>query len=177
MSDRENTIIALAESMIRKGGYNAFSFREIAKEIGIKSSSVHYHFPTKEDLGARVAASYTQRFMDQLGDIEELLSHNISPIDHYVATFRRAVTEDKKVCLCGILGAEKDILPLKVLEETRNFYHQNMSWLEEAYQAIGSQDAKSQAARCLALMEGAMITAFMLDQPALFDEITKDILS
>ena len=45
----------VAESQVRSGGYHAFSFREISKQIGIKSASVHYHFPTRSDLGVAVA--------------------------------------------------------------------------------------------------------------------------
>ena len=59
-------ILDAAETMIQSQGYNGFSFREIADQVGIKSASVHYHFPTKADLGAAVARRYTDRFLDQL---------------------------------------------------------------------------------------------------------------
>src|SRR6478752_8675700 len=36
----------LAESHMRVAGYAGFSFRDLAAEIGIKSASVHHHFPT-----------------------------------------------------------------------------------------------------------------------------------
>ena len=55
MEKKEQAILKITEEMVRRGGYNGFSFREIAKQVGIKSSSVHYHFPTKEDLGVAVA--------------------------------------------------------------------------------------------------------------------------
>ena len=54
MSKRE-ALLKVAEDKVRKGGYNNFSFREIANEVGIKSASVHYHFKTKADLGAEPA--------------------------------------------------------------------------------------------------------------------------
>ena len=44
-----------ARAMVQARGYNSLSFRELAKEIGIKSASVHYYFPTKGDLGAALA--------------------------------------------------------------------------------------------------------------------------
>ncbi|WP_157628311.1 helix-turn-helix domain-containing protein, partial [Ensifer sp. BR816] len=43
-----------AEERIRRAGYSGFSFREIAADVGVKSASVHYHFPTKERLAAAV---------------------------------------------------------------------------------------------------------------------------
>jgi TetR/AcrR family transcriptional repressor of nem operon len=30
---------------MRHAGYGGFSFRDLAAEIGIKSASVHHHFP------------------------------------------------------------------------------------------------------------------------------------
>jgi len=57
---REHAILEVAQEMVRQGGYNNFSFRNIATAVGIKSSSVHYHFSTKEDLGVAVAKYYTE---------------------------------------------------------------------------------------------------------------------
>jgi TetR/AcrR family transcriptional regulator, transcriptional repressor for nem operon len=49
-----------------------FSFREIAADVGIKSSSVHYHFLTKGDLAATAVrrwAEYTSKHVD--GELEK----------------------------------------------------------------------------------------------------------
>ncbi|NIP29545.1 MAG: TetR family transcriptional regulator, partial [Candidatus Dadabacteria bacterium] len=43
-------IVDLSKELFQKRGYKAFSYRDIAKEIGIKTSSIHYYFPTKDDL-------------------------------------------------------------------------------------------------------------------------------
>jgi len=52
----------LAEVHIRSAGYGGFSFRGCASEIGIKSASVHHHFPTKATMAAAVARRYGDRF-------------------------------------------------------------------------------------------------------------------
>ena len=70
MSERTSKaeqILDAAEKMARIGGYHGFSFREIAKDVGIKAASVHYHFPGKQDLGAAIAKRYTERFLESLG--------------------------------------------------------------------------------------------------------------
>jgi TetR/AcrR family transcriptional repressor of nem operon len=56
MSDVKTAIMDAAERRMQLGGFGGFSFREIAADVGIKSSSVHYHFPTKEDLAAAVSS-------------------------------------------------------------------------------------------------------------------------
>ena len=38
---KADLIMDVAESMIRLGGFHAFSFRDIAKQVGLKRASVH----------------------------------------------------------------------------------------------------------------------------------------
>jgi TetR/AcrR family transcriptional repressor of nem operon len=67
MSDTRTQILDVAEKFIRRGGYNDCSFREIATAVGIKSASVHHHFPAKQDLAAAVALRYSENFFANLG--------------------------------------------------------------------------------------------------------------
>jgi TetR/AcrR family transcriptional repressor of nem operon len=55
-------LMDLVEAHIRNAGYGGFSFRDLAAEIGIKSASVHHHFPTKASMAAAVARWYGDRF-------------------------------------------------------------------------------------------------------------------
>ncbi len=64
MSDVAAAIMDAAERRMRKGGFSGFSFREIAADVGVKSSSVHYHFPTKENPAAAVIQRYTAQTAD-----------------------------------------------------------------------------------------------------------------
>ena len=174
-TEREQAIIKVAESMIREGGYNSFSFRNIATEIGIKSSSVHYHFATKEDLAAAVARSYTERFLDSLGDPRQLLDQGRAPLQAFVSAFRTALIKDKAMCLCGLLGSEAEILPDAVLQETRRFFDRNREWLETAYQLYDVEDNADRAVQTLALLEGAMMLANVMADPDLFDRVAEPI--
>jgi TetR/AcrR family transcriptional repressor of nem operon len=168
---KEQAILKTAEELVRRGGYNAFSFRDIAKMVGVKSASVHYHFPTKEDLGAAIARHYTDRFINALGDPIELHALGKNPIAVYIATFRRALVEDKLMCLCGMLGAEIEGLPEGVVQETRAFFGQNLNWLSKAY-ALKHNDnmASKKAVQTLSLLEGAMITSNVQGNIKLFDD-------
>src|ERR1700737_89753 len=77
MSDVAAAIMDAAERRMRKGGFNGFSFREIAVDVGVKSSSVHYHFPTKENLAAAVIQRYTAQTADL---IERELQKEPNPV-------------------------------------------------------------------------------------------------
>ena len=172
---RSDEILDSAEKMARSGGYNGFSFRDIAAEIGIKSASVHYHFPSKEKLGAALAKRYTQRFLDGLGDPETAGPDRAAVMARYVDAYRQAIIGDGLMCLCGVLGAEADSLPETVAAEAKNFFAENARWLERALEtadpSIGAEEARTRALRLIALLEGAMIATKALDDPRVFDRI------
>jgi TetR/AcrR family transcriptional repressor of nem operon len=47
-------IIELADQLIRLKGFNAFSYADIAGIMDVRNAAIHYHFPSKADLGISV---------------------------------------------------------------------------------------------------------------------------
>jgi len=174
LGERELAIISVAGEMVRQGGYNSFSFRNVAKVIGIKSSSIHYHFATKEDLGVAVAKTYREKFIDSLGNPKELLAQGKDPIENYVRIFHHAAKNGKGMCLFGVLGSESDVLPKRVLAETRRFFESNIDWLRGAYLSLGQRkNAHDKALQTLSMMEGAMITSHVMNDVEIFNSAVK----
>lgn len=173
MSDRATQILDSAERMARDGGYDAFSFREIAKDIGIKSASVHYHFPNKEVLGIALVQRYSDRFIAQLGDPTSPDRDSDSLLDAYVASYQRAIVEDGQMCLCGLFAAQGAHLPETLQAETRAFLKRNIDWLQAVYQRQNmSQTASRDAAiALLGRLQGALLLASSLRDPHIFDVI------
>lgn len=175
--NKKQALLNAAEPKVRTGGYSHFSFRELADEIGIKSASVHYHFPTKADLGAELANQYTERFMAALGDPEQHSKATKHPISRYVELFRRALINDQKMCLCGLLGAEIDGLPDKVRVATRRFFERNLQWLTQAYASLecDEETAKIKALKTLSLLEGAMLVSKAVSDNSVFETVVADL--
>lgn len=159
-------IMDAAERRIREAGYDGFSFRDLAADVGIKSASVHHHFPTKAALAAAVARRYTDRFLDavvqQAGD---------GPVGAWRAAFRRALREDGRMCLCGVLGAQVGALPPEVAAEARRFFERGAESLARAHGGT-PEAARDAGLRVLATLEGAMLLARTLGDPAAFDRAT-----
>ncbi len=169
---KKEELLQAAQNRVREGGYNNFSFRELAKEVGIKSASVHYHFPTKADLGAELAKQYTNNFILALGDVKTLHNAGNNPIAVFVAQFKQALHHDQKMCLCGLLGAEADILPQPVRTEIKRFFSQNLAWLEQAYlyhEPTNKLQAKQSAIKTISLLEGAMMISIASQDNSIFD--------
>ncbi len=158
-SDTVDRILKSAESQARTGGYNAFSFREIAKDIGIKSSSIHYHFPTKADLATELTKRYTEKFTQHLEMIDVGGKDLISKLSDYADLFYEALRTDQKMCLCGLFAAEADALPDEVKAQTQKFFKTNISWLEDLLTKHDVPSPESEAMKLLANMEGAMLLA------------------
>lgn len=172
---KSDEILDAAEGLARSRGYNGFSFRDLAVAVGIKSASVHYHFPTKGDLGAAVAHRYADRFFQALGPPDPP-ARTGELLDRYVAAFRSALGTERRICLCGMLGAEVASLPDAVAAVVRGFFEKNVEWLEAALSRGNGDGSRQQALLLLAALEGAMILARTLDSTEVFDTIAAGAL-
>lgn len=170
----EDKILDLAEELIRKNGYNGFSFREIATGVGVKSSSVHYYFPAKSDLGAKVANRYTERFLEALGDPGSASQDAEDVLAKVQNLFAKALGRDGQMCLCGMLGAESAGLPDVVAKEAKAFFDRVGEWLVISLtrtdwgKSRSSTEIEAQALNTLALLEGGMMIARVQKQVDLF---------
>jgi TetR/AcrR family transcriptional regulator, transcriptional repressor for nem operon len=175
-------IVAAAERRMRESGFHGFSFRDIAADVGIKSSSVHHHFPTKEHLGAAVAKAYTERLMDALGDPADPLRPPEALIELYVDGYRQAMQKGKgrTTCLGGVIACELASLPNDVAHAGSAFFERSVAWLEVVLRRK-SPEAKPealqvQAFRILALLQGSTLIAKALHRKDVFEQIAKSIL-
>jgi TetR/AcrR family transcriptional repressor of nem operon len=166
MSGMANSILDAAERRIRIGGFGGFSFRDIAAEVGVKSSSVHYHFPTKESLVAAVVrryATWVSSYMDKAIKAEP------DPIKAWRKAFRNTL-RTKKMCPCTVLGASALDLPPEVAKEVQAFYEMCIAKME-------AQGIKpDQATELLAALTGALVVANALHDLDAYDRATKDLL-
>ncbi|MBA4046641.1 MAG: TetR/AcrR family transcriptional regulator [Erythrobacter sp.] len=163
MNETAQAIMDAAEARIRSGGYMGFSFRDLAADVGVKSASVHYHFPTKELLAAAVARRYRERF---LAEVDRDIAAGGDLVAAWKAGFLRAIDSDGGMCLCGVLGAAAGILPHVVRSEAREFFEAGLAQMR----ANGLSSVR--ALQVLAVLEGAILIAVALNSPAAFEDAT-----
>lgn len=128
MSTRSDLLIT-AELLLRTKGYAAFSYADLADEIGIKKASIHHHFPTKEGLGVAVIESYLFRFEKNLALINEQSPDALVRLNAFASLFVDS-SENGMLPLCGALAAELSALPESLKELTRKFFQIHLLWLE-----------------------------------------------
>jgi TetR/AcrR family transcriptional repressor of nem operon len=170
VNETAERLMDLAESHIRNAGYGGFSFRDLAAEIGIKSASVHHHFPTKATMAAAVARRYADRFLDTVaGQPNETAEDAIAM---YRSAFRAALDRDGRMCLCGVLGAEAGGLPREVAEAILTFFNR---CIEDLSRRIGGPDTKARALQVMATLEGGMMLARAFGSIEAFDQATASL--
>ena len=54
MTPTREQIIELADYLIRKKGFHGFSYTDISGVMDVRNAAIHYHFPSKSDLGEAV---------------------------------------------------------------------------------------------------------------------------
>ena len=119
MSDVKTDILNAAEKRMQRGGFGGFSFREIGSDVGVKSSSVHYHFPTKDDLAAAVIRRWSERTSK---NIDRDLEKDTDPVRVLTNAFRRTAQSKDRMCPCTVLAAASQDLPERVAAEVRDFF-------------------------------------------------------
>ncbi|MGX7741752.1 TetR/AcrR family transcriptional regulator [Rhodopseudomonas parapalustris] len=166
MSETVEAIMDATERRIREAGYSGFSFREIAAEVGVKSASIHYHFPTKSALAAAVARRYNARIIAAV-DASVAAGHNV--VQAWRAVFRSALDEGAKMCLCGSLGVTVGDLTPDVGHEVRQFFEAGIASL------VAGGLTQERATQVLATLEGAILMASAQSDPVIFDRATVDL--
>jgi TetR/AcrR family transcriptional repressor of nem operon len=163
MSDAAIAIMDSAERRIRVGGFNGFSFREIASDVGVKSSSVHYHFPTKDVLAAAVVRRYTERVSEE---IDHDLEKEKDPVRLWTKAFRRSSTSAKTMCPCVVLGAASQDLPSEVSVEIKRFFKMCIDKM------MAEGMSKNDATELLSTITGALVLSNALGESGVYDRAT-----
>ena len=161
MADTRSELEALALARIQRSGVRDLSFRTLADEVGVKSSSVHYHVPEKGDLTAALIGAYTERFVARLEQISAQSGVLRAKLMAFVDLFEEAAASDK-LCLCGMLAAELFALDDRCRGLLELFFKQSEDWLAKLLKAHKAELSSSLGSASLASvimsgLEGALL--------------------
>lgn len=183
---KQNTaqqIIDTAQSLVRNRGYSAFSYADIAKQIGIRKASIHYHFPSKDDLVKELVKRYREIVERKCIQIEQQKITPQEQLRKFVNLYRNGL-QDNQICLCGMLTADFAVLNSEIQAELKTFFSITESWLIrllkrgcEAKAWQFTQSYESEAKSIIALLQGAQLLARIADNSQeSFDKIAGDFL-
>jgi TetR/AcrR family transcriptional regulator, transcriptional repressor for nem operon len=155
----------VSERLLQERGYHGFSFGNVAAELGITRAALHYHFPSKAELGEALIERYADRFTSALAALDATAVDARARLAGYVELYREVLSEER-MCLCGMLAAEYRTLPEPLQQRVWAFFDHNTAWLT-ATLARGGEDGslrvpgepRDAAAMVLGSLEGALLIA------------------
>ncbi|MFA5939386.1 MAG: TetR/AcrR family transcriptional regulator [Sinimarinibacterium sp.] len=144
--DTRDAILGCAEELLQRRGFGGFAYQHIAVQLGIRNAAIHYHFPSKDDLGIALVKRYRARFKDwaetQPPDNDAWLRLQAYFALH-VDYLRSQEQSEGRLCPGGALAAEFCALPAAMQLETRLLMQDMHGWLADTLQQ-GRRDGEVQ---------------------------------
>lgn len=166
---------AITLMMLR--GYNGFSYRDLSELVGVKTSSIHYYYPSKDDLVLEAVHAYTQEVQNAIQTIDVALPAQ-AKLAKFAKMFGRTLGDGDQICLCGMLAADIETLPEPVRLAVQAFFKANEAWLAKVF-AEGAHDGTlassakpEQAARAFfAALQGAGLASRLFRTKSRLEEV------
>ena len=182
-TDTASAVLGVAERLVQTRGFNAFSYADIATELGITKPALHYHFAGKAELGEALVARYTSRFSEALEAIDAGGGDAAHKLEAYADLYAQVLAQDR-MCLCGMLAADFHTLPGPMRDAVIRFFDHNETWLAGVIEE-GRRDGTLQvggAGREIArimidTLEGAILVARTYGDPNRFAGSARRLLT
>lgn len=183
-SSTADDILACARSLIVAGGYNGFSYADIAQVVGIRKPSIHHHFPSKADLVRTLVSRYREDSMAGLAQLEAHVSDPAEQLRAYLGFWETCIADASlSFCVCALLASELPMLPEEVASEVKAHFRFLSAWLISVLDR-GVQQGRLRLASAprveaeafMATVHGAMLSARAYGDPKMFAIITDPLL-
>ena len=178
------TVLDVAQEFLQTRGYNAFSFRDLADRVRIKTASIHYYFPTKAELCRALIARQREQVAAAFAALDAAGGGAVRKLEGYVDVFRGTLAAGNRMCRCGMLASDFATLEPDIVRELRLSFLDHEVWLtavfaegEAAGQLRFEGSAMDEARMLLAALEGAMLLARAYEEPARFATAARRLLA
>jgi TetR/AcrR family transcriptional repressor of nem operon len=172
-------ILASARSLIISGGYNGFSYADIADAVGIRKPSIHHHFPSKAQLVTALVAGYRKEAEAGIENLARAIPGPLDQLRAYVGYWKACIGDaSAPFCLCALLANELPALPPEVGLEVRAYFRFLSGWLTSVMERGAAQGVlrltdtpRIEAEAFMATVHGAMLSARAYGDTAIFATI------
>lgn len=183
--DTRADLLQVALEMIQTRGYNAFSYQDLADRVEIRKASIHYHFPSKEDLGVTLIEASMTRFKAWQATHSSKEESVHSRMTAYFAYFSALSASGTKICPCGALASEWGSLPVKLQEAVAKLFSMHRSWIRATLEdgraagvVVQHGSADEQAQLVFAAIQGVLQTARIQSQgPQFFAAVSSQLMA
>jgi TetR/AcrR family transcriptional repressor of nem operon len=176
LSTTSNDILTCARTLIMNGGYNGFSYADIADVVKIRKASIHHHFPTKADLVRTLVARYREDAEAAVSTLGQNVQDPYEVLKVYAAHWAACIEDaSRPFCVCDMLAGELPLLPPEVAVEVKAFFRFLSTWLTSVMERGHAERSLSlssepnvEAEAFMASVHGAMLSARAYGTPEVF---------
>jgi len=180
LSNTSEDILTCARALIVAGGYNGFSYADIADVVGIRKASIHHHFPNKVDLVKTIVVQHCQATADGIAQLQQAIPDPLDLLRAYSAYWEKCIADlSAPFCVCALLAGELPILPAEVAVEVRAYFRFLSGWMTSLFeQGVQqgtirlTQSPEVEAEVFMATVHGAMLSARAYGDAKVFGAIT-----
>lgn len=184
LSTKSDEILSSARTLIMNGGYNGFSYADIAEVVGIRKASIHHHFPSKVDLVRDLVMRYREDARIGLASAERSMPDSLELLTFYADYWAKCIEDSSRpFCVCAMLASELPALPPEVAVEVRAFFKQLSAWLtsvmergSKAGRLYLSNTPEVEAEAFMASVHGAMLSARAYGSSEVFAAVLRPTL-
>jgi TetR/AcrR family transcriptional repressor of nem operon len=115
MENKRQQILEKAIEFIQKSGFDSFSYQDLSAAVGITKASIHYYFPSKEDLGVEVLKLINQR-TELLMSIIDKQEDAVTKLNLYIQAII-STNGEGLICPISSLQAEYNVIPESMKQE------------------------------------------------------------
>lgn len=184
LTNTSDEIIRCARTLIIAGGYNGFSYADIADVVGVRKASIHHHFPSKVDLVRSLLQLYREEAKAGLATVK---SYNTDPADQlraYINYWAACIGDPtSNFCVCALLASQIPVLPPEIVVEVKAHFRVLSKWLTSVLEEGATQgsliltgNAQCEAESFMASVHGAMLSARVYDDEKVFRVITDPLI-
>jgi TetR/AcrR family transcriptional repressor of nem operon len=163
-TDTRHALIQAAVDHIETVGFCAFSYRDLAERVGIRTPSIHYHFPTKGDLGVAVIRHAEAEALDRYRQVENEHSDVAARYRAKIGQAKEFALKDGRMCVFGSLLSDYASLPAPMQQELARIeawvHATHTRWLDEgrrAGQLFFPGDPSAMGALILCTFQGVLM--------------------
>lgn len=184
-SQKAEEIMHHTRILLTAGGYNSFSYADLAERVQIRKSSIHHHFPGKADLVQAVVSDYRQQAQAGMAATSQHFSGDaLGEINSYVNFWATCIHENNSpFCICVMLAVELTILPKEVAKEVSGHFNDLTNWLtdvldrgEKSGVFILRESAATEAKSLMATVHGAIISSRAFNNADVFQQIVEPVI-
>jgi TetR/AcrR family transcriptional repressor of nem operon len=181
LSDTAGKLIGGAIVHMMRGGYNGFSYADLAEQFGIRKASIHHHFPSKVDLVVAAVDRSRAAIRAQIAMLQAGSPVAMDQLLMYTGYWEQCIKDQTApFCLAAVLAAELPSLPPQIAAAVRGHFVDLATWLEGVL-ALGVEQGTMnliaspalEAATFMASVYGAMLVARAFDDPQRFSTIVE----